>query len=114
MHAQLLGQVVWQWLMLVVTALALVGLILLLHILVRRLAGEHDELRRNLVLMLWPIGVIYLVIGALTATEICAARRLGADIVKIDRTHLQDAIPSLSIIAINRHEAGRTARSESG
>jgi MscS family membrane protein len=64
MHAQLLDQVVWQWLMLVATAIVLVGLILLLHILVRRLAGEHDELRRNLVLMLWPIGVIYLVIGA--------------------------------------------------
>ena len=64
MHAQLLGQVVWQWLMLVVTALALVGLALLLHIIARRLAGEHDELKRNLVLMLWPIGVIYLVIGA--------------------------------------------------
>ena len=64
MHAQLLDQVVWQWLMLVLTALVLVGLVLLLHIVVRRLAGEHGELKRNLVLMLWPIGVIYLVIGA--------------------------------------------------
>ena len=69
MHAQLLDQVVWQWLMLVATALVLVGLVLLLHIVVRRLAGEHDELKRNLLLMLWPIGVIYLVIGARSFLE---------------------------------------------
>ncbi len=64
MQAQLLDQTVWQWLLLVVTALVLGGLVLLLHAIVKRLAAEDDQLQRNLVFILWPVGVIYLVIAA--------------------------------------------------
>jgi MscS family membrane protein len=64
MQVQYLDQAVWQWLLLVVTVLVLAGLILLLHALVKRLAGGMNQVQQNLVFMLWPIGVIYLTLGA--------------------------------------------------
>jgi MscS family membrane protein len=42
----------------------LAGLVLLLQALVKRLARGMNRLQRNLVFMLWPIGVIYLTLGA--------------------------------------------------
>jgi MscS family membrane protein len=64
MQIQYLDQTVWQWLLVIVTVLVLAGLVLLLHALVKRLAGGMNRLQRNLVFMLWPIGVIYLTLGA--------------------------------------------------
>jgi MscS family membrane protein len=63
-QVQYLDQAVWQWLLLVMTVLVLAGLALLLHALVKRLAVGMNQLQQNLVFMLWPIGVIYLTLGA--------------------------------------------------
>ena len=64
MQNQYLDQTAWQWLLLIATVLVLTGLVLLLHALVNRLAGGMNQLQRNLVFMLWPIGMIYLTLGA--------------------------------------------------
>jgi len=64
MQNQYLDQTVWQWLLLIATIPVMVGLIFLLHVLVKRLAGGANRLQRNLVFILWPIGVIYLTLGA--------------------------------------------------
>lgn len=64
MQSQYLGQTAWQWLLVIVTVAVLVGLALLLHVLVKRIARGMQSLQRNLVLTLWPIGVIYLTLGA--------------------------------------------------
>ena len=64
MQARYLNQAAWQWLLLVVTVLVLAGLVVLLHVLVKRLAGSRSRIQQNLVFMLWPIGVIYLTLGA--------------------------------------------------
>jgi MscS family membrane protein len=64
MQDRYLGQAAWQWLLLVATVLVLAGLVLLLHVIVKRLAGSRNRTQQNLVFMLWPIGVIYLTLGA--------------------------------------------------
>jgi MscS family membrane protein len=64
MQNQYLDQTVWQWALLILTVLVLAGLFLLLHALVKRLAASKQRLRRNLIFMLWPIGVIYLTVAA--------------------------------------------------
>ena len=69
MQSQYLDQTVWQWLLLIMTVMVLAGFILLWRALVSRLAGGMKQLQRNLVLMLWPIGVIYLTLGARTFLE---------------------------------------------
>ncbi|UCC56495.1 MAG: hypothetical protein JSU75_01620, partial [Gammaproteobacteria bacterium] len=64
MQIRYLGQAIWQWLLLVMTVLVLAGLVVLLRVLVRHLAGERNRAQQNLVMILWPIGVIYLTLGA--------------------------------------------------
>ncbi len=64
MQVQYLDQSIWQWLLLAVTVLVLAGLVLLLHAFVKRLAGGMKQVQQNLMFMLWPIGVIYLTMGA--------------------------------------------------
>jgi MscS family membrane protein len=64
MQVQYLDQSVWQWLLLVVTVLVLAGLVLLLHVIIKHLAGGMNQVQQNLIFMLWPIGVIYLTLGA--------------------------------------------------
>lgn len=64
MQNHYLGQTVWQWLFLIATLLILVSLILLLYTIVKRLTRDMSRLHRNLVFLLWPIGVIYLTLGA--------------------------------------------------
>jgi MscS family membrane protein len=69
MQSQYLDQTVWQWLLLIMTVMVLAGFILLWRALVSRLAGGMKQLQRNLVLVLWPIGVIYLTLGARSFLE---------------------------------------------
>jgi len=64
MQNHYLGQTVWQWLLLIATALVLAGLQILLYMLVKRLSTGRKRMQQNLVLMLWPIGVIYSTLGA--------------------------------------------------
>ena len=64
MQVRYLNQAVWQWLLLVVTVALLTGLILLLYAVVKRLAAGRNPVQQNLVFMLWPVGVIYLTLGA--------------------------------------------------
>jgi MscS family membrane protein len=63
-ESQYLGQTVWQCLLLIATIPVMVGLIVLWHVLVKRLASGMRRLQQNLVLMLWPIGVIYVSLAA--------------------------------------------------
>ncbi|MEA3410616.1 MAG: mechanosensitive ion channel family protein [Pseudomonadota bacterium] len=59
-----LAQAVWKWLLLVASLLVLVGLLMLLYMLVNRISTGRSRIQRNLILLLWPIGVIYLTLGA--------------------------------------------------
>ena len=69
MQSQYLDQTVWQWLLLIMTAMVLAGFVLLWRALVNRLAGELNQLHQKLVLVLMPIGVIYLTLGARSFLE---------------------------------------------
>ena len=64
MQHQYMDQAVWQWGLLIVTALILLGVILLLHALVKRMVRRGNRLRKNLLYMLWSIAVIYLILGS--------------------------------------------------
>ena len=64
MQVQFLDQGVWQWLMLIATVFVLVGLMILLRWLLNRISRRMKPLQQNLVLILWPIGVVYLTLGA--------------------------------------------------
>jgi MscS family membrane protein len=64
MQVQFLDQGVWQWLMLIATVFVLVGLMILLRWLLNRISRRMKRLQENLVLILWPIGVVYLTLGA--------------------------------------------------
>lgn len=66
MKGQYLDQTVWQWLLLIMTVPVMAGLVLLLHVIIRNIANGMNRLQRNLVLLLWPIGVIYITLGART------------------------------------------------
>ncbi len=63
------GQTVWQWLLLVATTLILIALLALLYIVFKRIAAGRSRIQRNLILMLWPIGVIYLTQAARSFLE---------------------------------------------
>jgi MscS family membrane protein len=58
-----LGQAAWKWLLLVVSLLVLVGLLMLLYMLVNRISTGKSQIQRNLILLLWPMGAIYLTLG---------------------------------------------------
>ena len=64
MESRYLGQTVWQWLLLIAVIPVMVGLIYLWFVLVTRLAGVRRRLQRSLVMLLWPIGVIYITLAA--------------------------------------------------
>ena len=63
MQDHYLDQAVWKWLLLVVSLLVLVGLLMLLYMLVKRISTGRSQIQRNLILLLWPIGAIYLTLG---------------------------------------------------
>lgn len=64
MQNQYLGQTTWQWLLVIMTVPVLAGLMLMLNVAVKRLAAGRHRLQKNLLLLLLPIGVIYLTLGA--------------------------------------------------
>lgn len=64
MQDRYLDQAVWQWLLVLATVLVFTGLVLLLYTVVKRSARSDSRLRYNLVFILWPIGTIYLTLGA--------------------------------------------------
>jgi len=63
MQDHYLDQAVWKWLLLAVSLLVLVGLLMLLYMLVKRISTGRSQIQRNLILLLWPIGAIYLTLG---------------------------------------------------
>ena len=69
MQNQYLDQTVWQWLLLIITVMVLAGFMLLWLALVSRLARGLNQLHQNLVLVLRPVGVIYLTLGARSFLE---------------------------------------------
>jgi MscS family membrane protein len=63
MQDHYLDQAAWKWLLLVVSLLVLAGLLMLLYMLVDRISTRRSQIQRNLILLLWPIGAIYLTLG---------------------------------------------------
>jgi MscS family membrane protein len=60
MQQEYLEQSVWQWVMLILTVIVLAALVLLLYVLVTHLARGAGRLKRNLLFLLRPLGVIIL------------------------------------------------------
>lgn len=60
MQQEYLGQTVWQWSMIIITVTVLAVLVLLLYVLVKRLSRGAGRVGCNVLLLLWPLGVIVL------------------------------------------------------
>ena len=69
MQQDYLEQSVWQWLLLLLTVVVLVGMVSLVFLLVKRIARGRNRLQQNLVNLLGPAAVIYLVINAMKFVE---------------------------------------------
>ena len=97
MKSQYLEQTVWQWLFLIATIPLMVGLIYLWHVLVRRLAAARHRLQRNLVLMLWPIGVIYITLAARSflQSQIMLSGQVLQDVLFVAKLIILAAVVSL-------------------
>jgi MscS family membrane protein len=99
MQHQYMDQTVWQWGLLIVTVLILLGVILLLHALVERLARRGNRLHKNLLYLLWSIAVIYLILGsrAFLDEQVILSGEVLQDVLFVVKIAILAAVVSLVV-----------------
>ncbi len=99
MQNQYLDQTVWQWVLLIATVLILVGVVLLLHALVKRLTRAMNRWWTNLMYVLWSVAVIYLIVGArfLLDKQVILSGEVLQDVLFVAKLLILAAVVSLIV-----------------